>query len=106
MTGRPEKAPAGELTLVTGATGFTGSHLVRALVADGSRVRVISRSAERARRILPAAVEIVEGDIADPAVIQRAIQGVGTVYHLAAVYREAKHREPRYWEVNVEASRM
>jgi dihydroflavonol-4-reductase len=106
MTGRPERAPNGELTLVTGATGFTGSHLVRSLVGDGLRVRVIAREAERARRILPGGVEIVEGDIADPAVIQRAIQGVGTVYHLAAVYREARHREPRYREVNVDASRM
>jgi dihydroflavonol-4-reductase len=95
----------GELTLVTGATGFTGSHLARALVSDGGRVRVITRSTARARAILPAAVEIVEGDIADPGVVERAAQGVTTVYHLAAVYREAKHPDWRYREVNVDASR-
>jgi dihydroflavonol-4-reductase len=94
-----------ELTLVTGATGFTGSHLVRRLVADGNRVRVIARSAARARELLPKTVEIVEGDIADHGVVERAVQGVGTVYHLAAVYREAKHKDFRYREVNVEASR-
>ena len=92
----PVEAPARPLTLVTGATGFTGSHLVRSLVADGVPVRVIARSAERARQILPDGVEIIEGDIADQGVIERAMQGVGTVYHLAAVYREAKHPDLLY----------
>ena len=50
MIARPEASAHG-LTLVTGATGFTGSHLVRSLVADGIPVRVIARSAERARDI-------------------------------------------------------
>ena len=102
----PAEAPARALTLVTGATGFTGSHLVRSLVADGIPVRVIARSAERARQMLPEGVEVVEGDIVDPVVIERAMQGVGTVYHLAAVYREARHPDLRYREVNVEASRL
>ena len=102
----PPEVPARVLTLVTGATGFTGTHLVRSLVADGVPVRVIARSAERARQLLPDSVEIIEGDVADPEVIGRAMQGVGTVYHLAAVYREAKHRDLRYREVNVEASRL
>jgi dihydroflavonol-4-reductase len=93
------------LTLVTGATGFTGSHLVHRLVADGQRVRVVARSAGRAKELLPASVEIVEGDIADPSVVERAALGVATVYHLAAVYREAKHPDFRYREVNVDASR-
>jgi nucleoside-diphosphate-sugar epimerase len=99
------KRPGTELTLVTGATGFTGSHLVRRLVADGNRVRVIARSAARAREILPETVDVVEGDIADLDVVERATRGVTTVYHLAAVYREAKHPDFRYREVNVDASR-
>jgi nucleoside-diphosphate-sugar epimerase len=99
------KRPGAELTLVTGATGFTGSHLVRRLVADGNRVRVIARSAARAREILPETVDVVEGDIADLDVVERATRGVTTVYHLAAVYREAKHPDFRYREVNVDASR-
>ena len=96
---------AGELTLVTGATGFTGSRLVRALVADGHQTRVIARSAAKARELLPKTVEIIEGDIADPGILEHAVQGVGTVYHLAAVYREAKHPDWRYREINVDASR-
>jgi nucleoside-diphosphate-sugar epimerase len=97
--------PSRGLTLVTGATGFTGSHLVRALVRDRERVRVIARSAARAGEILPGEVDIVEGDIAAPGLVERAMEGVATVYHLAAVYREAKHPDWRYREVNVEASR-
>ncbi|HEY7480566.1 MAG TPA: NAD-dependent epimerase/dehydratase family protein [Gemmatimonadales bacterium] len=96
---------AAELTLVTGATGFTGSHLVHRLVAQGARVRVIARSAARAQAILPDTVDLVEGDITDPNVVERAVPGVTTVYHLAALFREARHRDHRYWEVNVEASR-
>ena len=88
------------LTLVTGATGFTGSHLVRSLVADGVPVRVIARSAERAHQSLPDGVEIVDGDIADPEVIALVMGDVSTVY------REARHPDLRYREVNVEASRL
>ena len=102
---RPMMEPSPGLTLVTGATGFTGSHLVRALVRDGERVRVIARSAARAREILPREVDIVEGDLAAPGVVERAMADVATVYHLAAVYREAKHPDSRYREVNVDASR-
>src|SRR6266508_1475493 len=102
MTAQSEQTA---LTLVTGATGFTGRHLVRALVADGQRVRAIVRSSSRARELLPPEVEVVEGDLADPELVPRAMPGVQTVYHLAAVYREAKHSDLHYREVNVAASR-
>lgn len=97
--------PSTGLTLVTGATGFTGSHLVRTLVREGERVRVIARSAARAREILPKEVDVVEGDITAPGLVEAAMERVGTVYHLAAVYREAKHPDCRYREINVDASR-
>jgi dihydroflavonol-4-reductase len=90
--------------LVTGATGFTGSHLVRSLAADGHRVRVIVRSAARAAA-LPAGVDVREADITDPRAIAKVIDGIGTIYHLAAAYREASHREEGYREVNVGATR-
>ncbi|MBA3759294.1 MAG: NAD-dependent epimerase/dehydratase family protein [Gemmatimonadales bacterium] len=90
--------------LVTGATGFTGGYLVRSLVEDGHRVRVIVRSGSRTSG-LPPGVEVHEGDITDPAAVTRAVEGVGTIYHLAAAYREASHREDGYWRVNVGATR-
>jgi nucleoside-diphosphate-sugar epimerase len=90
--------------LVTGATGFTGGHLVRALAAAGSPVRVIVRSGSKAEE-LPPGVEIYEGDITKSSDVVRAVQGVGTIYHLAAAYREASHREEGYRLVNVGATR-
>ena len=90
--------------LVTGATGFTGGHLVRGLVNDGRPVRVLVRSAARASH-LPPGVEVREADITNPAEVSRAVEGVSTVYHLAAAYREASHREEGYWQVNVGATR-
>ena len=90
--------------LVTGATGFTGSHLVRALVGGHSPIRVIVRSASRAAA-LPPGVEVYEADITDPVAVARVVQGVGTVFHLAAAYREAAHREEGYRQVNVGATR-
>jgi nucleoside-diphosphate-sugar epimerase len=98
--------PSGLNVLVTGATGFTGSHLVHALVADGHRVRAVVRDAERARRRLPGTVELLEGDVADGEVLQRAVRGIDTVYHLAAVYREARHRDGEYARVHVGGTRL
>jgi nucleoside-diphosphate-sugar epimerase len=94
------------LTLVTGATGFTGSHLVRALAADGQAVRVLARSAARAREALPEGVEIIEGDLTDPVAVARAVEGTRTVYHIAAMYRQAKHRDADYARVHVDATRL
>jgi len=54
---------------------------------------------------LPAGVEVHEADITDPAGVARAVEGAGTVYHLAAAYREASHEEEGYWRVNVGATK-
>jgi dihydroflavonol-4-reductase len=94
------------IILVTGGTGFTGSHLVRSLTRDGHRVRVIARSAARARSLLPSEVEVMEGEISDAAAIARAVAGARVVYHVAAAYREARHKDRYYWDVNVESTRL
>jgi len=90
--------------LVTGATGFTGGYLVRALVQSGLSVRVIVRSAARSD-FLPPGVQILQADITDPVAVSRAAEGVGVIYHLAAAYREAAHNEGGYHRINVEATR-
>lgn len=93
--------PGGPTILVTGATGFTGSHLVRSLVRTGSRIRVLARSAPRATGVLPAGVEIIAGEVDDRSAISRAVAGSDIVYHVAAAYREARHTDQYYWDVNV-----
>lgn len=93
--------PNGPVILVTGGTGFTGSSLVRALVADGRRVRVLARSVAKASALLPPDVEVVAGDMSDRATVARAVSGSSTIYHLAAAYREAKHTPQYYYDVNV-----
>jgi UDP-glucose 4-epimerase len=74
--------------LVTGGAGFIGSHLAEALARAGHRVRVLDNFAGGRRENLAAvadAVEVVEGDCADPEAARRAVQGVEVVYHQGAV---------------------
>jgi UDP-glucose 4-epimerase len=74
--------------LVTGGAGFIGSHLVEHLTAAGRRVRVLDDFSTGLQSNLAGvhpAPEIVDGDVADPAVVARAMEGVGLVYHLAAL---------------------
>lgn len=91
--------------LVTGGTGFTGSHLVRHLAEDGEDVRVIARSPEKASRLLPPQVDVVTGDLTDRETVCRAMNGIRTVYHIAAAFREPGIPDERYREVNVDATR-
>jgi UDP-glucose 4-epimerase len=77
-----------EKVLVTGGAGFIGSHLVEALVADGSRVVVFddfSTGLARNLETSQGSVDIVEGDVRDLAALRSVTKGVGIVFHLAAM---------------------
>ncbi len=89
--------------LVTGGCGFIGRHLVNQLRARGDAVRVLDLGPFED---LPDGVETVQGSITDSAVVRRAVDGVGTVYHLAA-YPHLWARSRRLFEdVNVEGTRI
>jgi len=93
-------------TLVTGATGFLGSHVARQLVARGEKnVRVLARPSSDLRALAGLAVERAMGDLRDPASLDRALAGVERVYHVAADYR-LWARDPReIYESNVTGTR-
>ena len=69
--------------LVTGGTGFLGASLVRRLLADGARVRVLARSGARGKPLADLGAEIVAGDITDRSAVRAALDGVAVVHHLA-----------------------
>ena len=91
-------------TLVTGATGFTGSHLVQALVRRGERVRVLLRPTSDLTQLAGLDVEVVRGDIRDSAAVEQAVRGADIVYHLAACFREAGAKDSVYHDVHVEGT--
>jgi nucleoside-diphosphate-sugar epimerase len=84
------------LDLVTGGAGYFGSLLVRRLVADGRKVRILD--VNRPDDVAPG-VESIQGDIRDAAAVARACAGVATVYHNVAQVPLAKDRE-LFWTVN------
>jgi dihydroflavonol-4-reductase len=73
--------------LVTGATGFVGAHLVRALLAQGQQVRCLVRPASRLDNLEGLPVEHVTGDLRDGTAVAGAVRGCDVVYHCAAHYR-------------------
>jgi dihydroflavonol-4-reductase len=89
--------------LVTGATGFTGGHLARWLVAQGDEVRALVRDRARATGLLAAGIEIIEGDLTDPDSLARAVADREVVYNIAALYRTAGLPEESYRSVNATA---
>jgi len=91
--------------LVTGAAGFIGSHVVRELLSEGVHVRCLVRPGERTDNLDGLVVEIREGDVRDPAAVGRAVKGVDTVFHLAAVYAIWMPDWSKIYEVNVQGSR-
>ncbi len=68
--------PTGSVALVTGATGFTGSVLVKQLCACGIQVRAISRKSSRKGDLQNLPIEWIEGNVCDHATIERAVAGV------------------------------
>ncbi len=93
-------------SLVTGGTGFTGSHLVMRLLDRGEDVIVLDDSPGlRPDELEEAGAEIVFGSVTDPDVVDEAAEGADVVYHLAAAFRDVNVPDSVYWNVNVEGTR-
>jgi nucleoside-diphosphate-sugar epimerase len=98
------------LLLVTGGTGYVGSHAVAALVQAGHRVRVLARSPARVPAALaPFGVDDVEtaiGDVTDPATVERALEGCDAVLHAASVFSMDARRAEEMRAVNVRGTEI
>lgn len=88
--------------LVTGASGFLGWHVARLAAESGLPVRAMTRG----RNPVPELdVEVVIGDLTDPASLERAVDGCGVVYHVAADYRLWSPNPAELYQSNVEGTR-
>ncbi len=83
--GTPVDVTRGDVHLITGATGFIGSHLVERLVADGKQVRCLVRAGSDTARLESLGVELAPGALEDPRSLHRAVEGCEYVVHCGAM---------------------
>ena len=91
-------------TLVTGATGFLGRHLLELLLGR-TELRALCRSPVDARLLRRSGVDVVIGDVLDPASVRAALAGCETVYHLAGLVSHRRRDRARLHGANVEGVR-
>jgi dihydroflavonol-4-reductase len=92
------------LTLVTGASGYLGVEVVRALRAQGRDVRAMIRNWDAEQRLMGTGAMPVLGDVTQPETLGAALEGVSRVFHLAGVVGHRAREDARLWQVNVQGS--
>jgi len=90
--------------LVTGATGFVGSNVVRRLNQRGVRPRVLVRPTSNRANLADLDVEIVEGDLLDPPSLVRALDGCDRLFHIAGYVSPRPSQRERLFRSNVQAT--
>jgi dihydroflavonol-4-reductase len=93
------------MQLVTGATGHLGNVLVRQLLARGEKIRALVRTGKLPLAIRDLEIEQIPGDLLDPGSLDRAMQGVDVVYHLAARISLTPGQDPETESVNLDGTR-
>lgn len=94
--------------LVTGATGFIGSHLVKALLQEGHYCRCLVRATSKVDELESLGVELFYGDLTKPGSLQDIAKGIDIVYHLAAMGHVSAISEAayqRFFDVNVNGTK-
>jgi len=93
------------IAVVTGATGFVGTHAVRALLREGARVRVLVREGSDKHNLDGLDVEIVYGDLRDQERLLALLKGCDELYHVAAFYSTRAEDGPAMFQVNVRGTK-
>jgi nucleoside-diphosphate-sugar epimerase len=93
------------LNLVTGATGFTGFNLCRALLDQGEKVAALVRSGPKVRELEEMGVECRQADLKEADSVKAGLEGVTKVFHIAAAYRTEHSDRKEFDLVNVEGTR-
>lgn len=95
------------MVLVTGGTGFIGSHLVEKLLEQGRQVRVLALKkpfgpieVENLKIIKEKGAKVVYGDLRDPQSLRPAVEGVSSIFHSAAISRPMRISTRLYYQVN------
>jgi dihydroflavonol-4-reductase len=91
--------------LVSGATGFVGAAVARALCAADWEVRVLARAGSDRSNVRELGVQVVEGDLADLSSLERALEGCAALFHVAADYRLGARDPKPLYRTNVEGTR-
>ena len=90
---------------ITGATGFVGSHVARALAAQGAELRLLVRPTSRLDNIADLRAETATGDLRNPESLKKAMAGCEFVFHVAADYRLWVRDPDQMYRSNVEGTR-
>ncbi|MGR9114642.1 MAG: hopanoid-associated sugar epimerase [Gammaproteobacteria bacterium] len=93
-------------TLVTGANGFIGSAIVRALLNKGDEVRALVRNGSDCRNLQKLPVDLAYGDLTDPSSLTKALKGCRSLYHVGAFYRLWTRDPSLFYNINVEGTRQ
>lgn len=91
--------------LVTGATGFVGGYMAELLLKEGHSVKALVRDITKAKSLSDKGVILVQGNLKDKKALEKAVSGVDGIFHIGAVFREAKLPDSEYFAVNVEGTR-
>jgi dihydroflavonol-4-reductase len=90
---------------LTGATGFVGHHVAKALIAEGAALRLLTRKTSNLKNLEGIEGETVTGDLAEPETLRVALKGCDAVVHVAADYRLWIPDPAAMYKANVEGTR-
>ncbi len=95
----------GDLTVVTGGTGFVGAAVIRHLLSAGHQVRALVRPQSDRRLLDQLSVETVVGDLGDSEALRHALSGCRLLFHVAALYSLWARDRRQFYTINVEGTR-